>query len=149
MVQTIEDAYQAASTIGNSLLLLDRYFLTVPALEKLKELNGSNSVRMEIVTKAKNPALPMKNPFSVVRKRTPVTSWSSVIHYAVPVIGTITSVPALNRNTAAIFKRLLMSAMVVICPGINAPSIRNMITMPKPHTESTRNCFPSPASAST
>ncbi len=41
VVQMVEDAYRAALTFGNSLLLLDRYFLTVPALEKLKSLNGS------------------------------------------------------------------------------------------------------------
>ena len=53
VVQMVEDAYCAARTFGDSLLLLDRYFLTVPALEKLKALNGSGDVRMEIVTKAK------------------------------------------------------------------------------------------------
>ena len=31
VVQMVEDAYRAALTFGNSLLLLDRYFLTVPA----------------------------------------------------------------------------------------------------------------------
>ena len=36
VVQMVEDAYRAALTFGNSLLLLDRYFLTVPALEKLE-----------------------------------------------------------------------------------------------------------------
>ena len=48
-----EDAYQVALAFGNSLLLLDRYFLTVPALEKLRALNSSRDVRMEIITKAK------------------------------------------------------------------------------------------------
>ncbi len=40
------------------------YFLAVPALEKLRELNGGGDVRMEIVTKAKNPARHLKNLFS-------------------------------------------------------------------------------------
>ena len=62
VVQMVEDAYRAASTIGNSLLLLDRYFLTVPALEKLKELNGSGTVRMEIVTKAKRSCTAYEKP---------------------------------------------------------------------------------------
>lgn len=53
VVQMVEDAYKAARVFGNSLLLLDRYFLTVPALEKLRELNSSAVVRMEVVTKAK------------------------------------------------------------------------------------------------
>ena len=41
VVQMVEDAYLAALAFGDSLLLLDRYFLTVPALEKLKVLNSS------------------------------------------------------------------------------------------------------------
>lgn len=53
IVQMVEDAYHAALTFGNSLLLLARYFLTVPALEKLWALNDGGAVRMEIVTKAK------------------------------------------------------------------------------------------------
>ncbi len=35
IVQMVEDAYEAAKTFGNSLLLLDRYFLSVPALTRL------------------------------------------------------------------------------------------------------------------
>lgn len=53
VVQMVEDAYKAARVFGNSLLLLDRYFLTVLVLKKLRELNGSAAVRMEVVTKAK------------------------------------------------------------------------------------------------
>ena len=49
----VEDAYHAACTFGDSLLLLDRYFLTVPALETLKSRNSSGDVRMDIVTRAK------------------------------------------------------------------------------------------------
>ncbi len=62
VVQMVEDAYHAASTFGDSLLLLDRYFLTVPALEKLKELNDSGSVRMEVVTKAKRSCTAYQKP---------------------------------------------------------------------------------------
>lgn len=62
VVQMVEDAYQAALVFGDSLLLLDRYFLTVPALEKLKELNGSGEVRMEIVTKAKKSCTAFQKP---------------------------------------------------------------------------------------
>lgn len=35
VVQMVEDAYRAALTFRDFLLLLDRYFPTVPALEKL------------------------------------------------------------------------------------------------------------------
>ena len=62
VVQMVEDAYHAARTFGDSLLLLDRYFLTVPALQTLDSLNSSGDVRMEIVTKAKNPVLHLKSP---------------------------------------------------------------------------------------
>ena len=57
VVQMVEDAYRAACTFGDSLLLLDRYFLTVPALEKLAALNKNGNTRMEIVTKAKKLSL--------------------------------------------------------------------------------------------
>ena len=39
VIQMVENAWQAASVFGNALLLLDRYFLTVPALQKLAALN--------------------------------------------------------------------------------------------------------------
>lgn len=62
VVQMVEDAYHAARILGDSLLLLDRYFLTVPALLKLQLLNGSGNVRMEIVTKAKKSAVAFEKP---------------------------------------------------------------------------------------
>lgn len=58
----VEDAYHAARVFGNSLLLLDRYFLTVPVLETLTSLNGSGDVRMEIVTKAKKSCTAFEKP---------------------------------------------------------------------------------------
>lgn len=64
VVQMVEDAYHAACTFGNSLLLLDRYFLTVPALEKLRFLNNSGDVRMEIITKAKKSCTAFEKPLS-------------------------------------------------------------------------------------
>ena len=62
VIQMVEDAYQAALTFGDSLLLLDRYFLTVPALERLQSLNSSGDIRMEIVTKAKKSAVAYEKP---------------------------------------------------------------------------------------
>ncbi len=62
VVQMVEDAYCAALTFGNSLPLLDRYFLTVPALEKLETLNSSGNVRMEIITKAKKSCTAFEKP---------------------------------------------------------------------------------------
>ena len=55
--QMIECAFNAALSIGDSYLLLDRYFLTAPALKLLKKLNdsakGTGRKMLEIVTKAK------------------------------------------------------------------------------------------------
>lgn len=58
----VEDAYHAALTIVDSLLLLDRYFLTVPALEKLKSLNNSGDVGIEIITKIKKSCTAFEKP---------------------------------------------------------------------------------------
>ena len=44
------------------MLLLDRYFPTGPALEKLKSLNRSGAVRMEIITKAKKSCTAFEKP---------------------------------------------------------------------------------------
>ena len=62
VVQMVEDAYKAALAFGDSLLLLDRYFLTVPALERLSALNGSGTVHMDIVTKAKKSCTAYQKP---------------------------------------------------------------------------------------
>lgn len=39
VVQMIENAYEATAAFGKFILLLDRYFLSVPALEALKQCN--------------------------------------------------------------------------------------------------------------
>lgn len=62
IIQMIEDAYLAAKTFGNSLLLLDRYFLSVPALIRLNELNQEGPVQMEMVTKAKRSCKAFEDP---------------------------------------------------------------------------------------
>lgn len=62
VVQMVEDAYRAAEIFEDCLLLLDRYFLTVPALKKLNALNRTGKVGMEIVTKARKPAQHSKKP---------------------------------------------------------------------------------------
>ncbi len=58
----VEDAYEAAKTFGDSLLLLDRYFLSVPALTRLAELNAADSTRLEIITKVKQNCVAFKPP---------------------------------------------------------------------------------------
>jgi hypothetical protein len=58
VVQMIEQAFAAARTFGNALLLLDRYFLTIPALQRLAEGDGF----VHIVTKAKMNAIAYEKP---------------------------------------------------------------------------------------
>ena len=62
VVQMVENAWQAAKTFGDSLLLLDRYFLTIPALQRLATLNQEGCVRMEIVTRAKKSCTAFEKP---------------------------------------------------------------------------------------
>jgi hypothetical protein len=53
VVRMIEDGFEAARVIGKSILLLDRYFLSVPALARLKELNATLTGHLQMITKAK------------------------------------------------------------------------------------------------
>ena len=53
IVQMIENSFDAARVIGKSLLLLDAYFLSLPALKRLSELNKCAANVLHIVTKAK------------------------------------------------------------------------------------------------
>jgi hypothetical protein len=62
VVQMIDQAFVAAQVYGDALLLLDRYFLSIPALRRMAEQNASNSVRMQIVTKAKSNAVAYERP---------------------------------------------------------------------------------------
>ena len=58
----VEDAYRAATALGDCLPLLDRYFLSVPALRRLRDLNSSGTAYMEIVTKAKKSCIAYERP---------------------------------------------------------------------------------------
>jgi len=71
IVQMVEDAFHAAQTFGNSLLLLDRYFLSIPALETLSWLNKSQNgcYHMEIITKSKKSCIAYKEPKPCGKKR--------------------------------------------------------------------------------
>ncbi|MEG0153666.1 MAG: transposase, partial [Cellulosilyticaceae bacterium] len=53
VVQTVENAFKVAKVLGDTILLLDRYFLSTNALEKLRDLNEKTQCQMHIVTKAK------------------------------------------------------------------------------------------------
>jgi len=69
VVQMVENGFHAAQTFGNSILLLNRYFLSVPALKKLAELNYDSAVHMELVTKAKKSCCAYEKP--AVRRHGP------------------------------------------------------------------------------
>lgn len=56
VVRMVQDACRAAQHFGSSYCLLDRYFLTVPALEELEKQNGENDCRVDLITKAKRSA---------------------------------------------------------------------------------------------
>ncbi|EHJ01994.1 hypothetical protein CDLVIII_5520 [Clostridium sp. DL-VIII] len=54
IVQMIQNGFSITKTLGErSILLLDRYFLSVPALIALNKLNQENGSLLQIVTKAK------------------------------------------------------------------------------------------------
>jgi hypothetical protein len=53
VVQMIRQGFAAAKVLGNALFLLDRYFLTVPALLRWKEERASSGIQLDLITKAK------------------------------------------------------------------------------------------------
>ena len=54
ILQMIRNGFEAAASFGKSVLLLDRYFLSVPALQLLNKLNADQKeALLTIVTKAK------------------------------------------------------------------------------------------------
>lgn len=63
VVQMIRNGYEAAGTMGRSIFLLDRYFLTVSALKVLKGLNTSeNGMLLDIISKAKRNCTAYEKP---------------------------------------------------------------------------------------
>ncbi|QKY71707.1 transposase [Lentibacillus sp. CBA3610] len=62
VVQMIKQAAVASAQFGKSIVLLDRYFLTVPALIQWKKGNQDLSETMHIVTKVKSNAVAYEYP---------------------------------------------------------------------------------------
>lgn len=62
VVQMIEQGFEAAKGFGQALLLLDRYFLSVPALERLNACHLASEPRMHLVTKAKSNVVAYEHP---------------------------------------------------------------------------------------
>lgn len=62
VVQTIQDGCKAAQRFGTSYLLLDRYFLSVPALEELARQNACSQHSVDIITRAKSSVVAYRMP---------------------------------------------------------------------------------------
>ncbi|MNO97226.1 hypothetical protein D3C76_889250 [compost metagenome] len=62
VVQMIEHGFETAKGFGQALLLLDRYFLSVPALERLNACHLASETRMHLVTKAKSKVVAYERP---------------------------------------------------------------------------------------
>lgn len=62
VVQMIENGFEAAKVFGKALFLLDRYFLSIPALQRLNACNQTGVAHMHIVTKAKQTCVAYERP---------------------------------------------------------------------------------------
>lgn len=64
VLQVVRNGYRSAAAMGGAaILLLDRYFLTVPALRLMDQLNSSEGGRMlDIITKAKRGCKAYEKP---------------------------------------------------------------------------------------
>lgn len=69
VVKMIKDGYDATQVYGDSLILLDRLFLSVPALQTLDELNDSGTKTLNIITKAKRSCIAYEKPPAIIKKR--------------------------------------------------------------------------------
>lgn len=68
IIQMIRNGYEVASSFGLSYLVLDRYFLSVPALEELDRLNQHCHL-LDIVTRAKYSCTAYELPENAARRR--------------------------------------------------------------------------------
>ena len=63
VVQMIQNGFSITKTMGEkAIILLDRYFLSVPALETLNKLNAEGDSSLQIVTKAKKSCIAYEKP---------------------------------------------------------------------------------------
>ena len=62
VLQIIQNACEAAQIFGHCYCLLDRYFLSVPALLELQAQNDRNQYRMDLITKAKRSVVAYQDP---------------------------------------------------------------------------------------
>ena len=70
VVEMIRNGCEAAQFfMSNSLIVLDRYFLSVPALLELQEQNKRNARKMDIITRAKKSVVAYQEPVLEPGKR--------------------------------------------------------------------------------
>ncbi len=62
VIQMVRNSHEISQTLGDSYLVLDRYFLTVPAIEELSSLNASAAKRVDIITRAKTNCTAFEEP---------------------------------------------------------------------------------------
>ncbi len=78
VVEMIKDGFKTAKIMGDSLMLLDRYFLSVPALDKLNQLNFANGHLLHILTKAKMSCVAYTKPIKKNGKGRPRKKGDSI-----------------------------------------------------------------------
>jgi hypothetical protein len=71
VVRIIRDAFSAMEEIGDSILLLDAYFLTAPVLEEMKRLAEKTGRKLIMVTRAKMSAVAYTKPSSGKKRGRP------------------------------------------------------------------------------
>ncbi|MNC39644.1 hypothetical protein D3C75_883140 [compost metagenome] len=69
VVQMIDIGFEAAKVFGKALFLLDRYFLSVPALSRLAKHQEASKTCLHIVTKAKRSCVSYERPPVKLRGR--------------------------------------------------------------------------------
>lgn len=69
VVQIVRSGFNIAETLGPAYLILDRYFLTKPAILELNRLNSKGEVKVDIITRAKHNAVAYKFPESEAGQR--------------------------------------------------------------------------------
>lgn len=78
IVQMIQNGFSVAKTMGKSILLLDRYFLSVPALSALNRLNNEDNKLLQIVTKAKQSCIAYEKPDKYIGRGRPHKKGKSI-----------------------------------------------------------------------
>jgi hypothetical protein len=71
VIQMIDQGFSATRLFGRALFLLDRYFLSVPALRRLAQWNQEGTTRLDLVTKAKTSCVAYEHPVQTGRRGRP------------------------------------------------------------------------------